>query len=231
MTRRNRSEYIWISIHTPARGVTNVSRWWLCLHLHFNPHSRKGSDEQLSIVADNYIISIHTPARGVTDGESWSCWHDENFNPHSRKGSDNNSNEMNVVNILFQSTLPQGEWRWWYGELKSSYKFQSTLPQGEWHLYKHGYRRKLIISIHTPARGVTPTVGWISLLHLISIHTPARGVTLFSVAWLYSRMISIHTPARGVTPCGSDDYLHKITRYLAPARGVTPCGSDDIWEM
>ncbi len=78
-----------------------------------------------------------------------------------------------------------------------------------------------VISIHTPARGVTHSVHSIRLpkiyfnphsrkgsdkvtisytgLDGISIHTPARGVTLYNLPSYYSECISIHTPARGVT--------------------------------
>ena len=55
-----------ISIHTPARGVTQLPPiiYWRCLY--FNPHSRKGSDTKEDAVALSGEISIHTPARGVT---------------------------------------------------------------------------------------------------------------------------------------------------------------------
>ena len=59
---------------------------------------------------------------------------------------------------------------------------------------------KGIISIHTPARGVT-----LEVVHSktkttkISIHTPARGVTRLDSAARMNILISIHTPARGVT--------------------------------
>ena len=78
--------------------------------MHFNPHSRKGSDSssvtiniwtiisihtpargvtiQLATVPDNPIISIHTPARGVTEEYA-----------------------LFSITKLFQSTLPQGEWQ------------------------------------------------------------------------------------------------------------------------
>ena len=78
-----------ISIHTPARGVTLWScpsrygdsifqstlpqgEWQtgsinLYLTLDFNPHSRKGSDEDTTQqILAKLQISIHTPARGVT---------------------------------------------------------------------------------------------------------------------------------------------------------------------
>ncbi len=58
---------------------------------------------------------------------------------------------------------------------------------------------EFIISIHTPARGVTTEIlSWNYILR-ISIHTPARGVTLVPRRLKHISMISIHTPARGVT--------------------------------
>jgi len=58
--------FLYISIHTPARGVTAPSSVWIGGLNNFNPHSRKGSD------AD--------PEDKTTKAV--------NFNPHSRKGSD-----------------------------------------------------------------------------------------------------------------------------------------------
>ena len=76
-----------ISIHTPARGVTMVRQ-----------------------AADAYIeISIHTPARGVTKMVPGMYDVPGNFNPHSRKGSDNRLPPNIQQGLLFQSTLPQGE--------------------------------------------------------------------------------------------------------------------------
>ncbi len=80
-------------------------------------------------------------------------------------------------------------------------------------LYFHDAR---LISIHTPAKGVTVVslLTWSSLQ--ISIHTPEKGVTAVSWWYPHSRegsdgskwviyyisVISIHTPAKGVTsPC------------------------------
>ena len=101
-------------------------------------------------------ISIHTPARGVTVV--------------------NSNLEMQVV-------------------------FQSTLPQGEWRLPTYILDVLNEISIHTPARGVTDIPLIIIVGFNISIHTPARGVTLNDILIWSSVIISIHTPARGVTLC------------------------------
>ena len=56
-----------------------------------------------------------------------------------------------------------------------------------------------IISIHTPARGVTTMLLEDHILETISIHTPARGVTILENVTSGEIKISIHTPARGVT--------------------------------
>ena len=61
------TEALEISIHTPARGVTDI------------PY----------VAAYLYDISIHTPARGVTKTHTLRQGSCGNFNPHSRKGSDN----------------------------------------------------------------------------------------------------------------------------------------------
>ena len=100
-----------------------------------------------------------------------------------------------------------------------------------------------VISIHTPARGVTTTVTFKKKSSDISIHTPARGVTVVNVYIVIHLKISIHTPARGVTSSlydyflfhqhfnphsrkGSDhDSTKRCTPFLisihTPARGVT----------
>ena len=44
--------------------------------------------------------------------------------------------------------------------------------------WEHGALVKLLISIHTPAKGVTSVQGDGAGAFLISIHTPAKGVTV-----------------------------------------------------
>ena len=78
-----------ISIHTPTRGVTLMTFDELKKRENFNPHSHKGSDGVES--ARNRLLL--------------------NFNPHSHKGSDVGIVAPNGIPFLFQSTLPQGEWR------------------------------------------------------------------------------------------------------------------------
>ena len=59
--------------------------------------------------------------------------------------------------------------------------------------------RNVIISIHTPAQGVTTLIMSDTHKHTISIHTPAQGVTGKVKAVAIDNIISIHTPAQGVT--------------------------------
>ena len=54
-----------ISIHTPAKGVTSPFELTYFI-MHFNPHSREGSDCNWIILHLSLLISIHTPAKGVT---------------------------------------------------------------------------------------------------------------------------------------------------------------------
>ena len=51
---------------------------------------------------------------------------------------------------------------------------------------------------------------------LISIHTPARGVTSMVPGQIAQLEISIHTPARGVTEFGSDGYLLHLFQSTLP---------------
>ena len=122
-----------ISIHTPTRGVTTAALTSACVAQDFNPHSHKGSDVVFPLI----------------------CKVTLDFNPHSHKGSDLFCKTKRFRHIVFQSTLPQGEW------LQDVY-------------YK---KRIYFISIHTPTRGVTGSQFYYLRRYRISIHTPTRGVT------------------------------------------------------
>ena len=76
-----------ISIHTPAKGVTNNKFIYL----------------------RRWRISIHTPAKGVTDMIHGNRHDVDNFNPHSREGSDESGGEKKGDGFIFQSTLPRRE--------------------------------------------------------------------------------------------------------------------------
>ena len=142
-----------ISIHTPTRGVTFTP---LSSVSFASFQSTLPQGEWRVIVLSLHIvgtISIHTPTRGVTI---------TSYLPHSlcsisihtpTRGVTSKENERFGV-TLFQSTLPQGEWRnhshFAYNVINFnphshkgsdtspalntwiSFTFQSTLPQGEW---------------------------------------------------------------------------------------------------
>ena len=76
-----------ISIHTPAKGVTQVMVAGKGGVAYFNPHSRKGSDTRVMIASTKSTY----------------------FNPHSRKGSDAENPIRSREGKRFQSTLPQRE--------------------------------------------------------------------------------------------------------------------------
>ena len=166
-----------ISIHTPAKGVT----------------------KNINTGATGPTISIHTPAKGVTNIFDKRRFFGNYFNPHSREGSDRYEGLSSRRRGKFQSTLPRREWRLFICIYSSQSRFQSTLPRREWlspytltvltNLYFNPHSREgsdvkkepdkkaKLISIHTPAKGVT-TRDYIDTERLtISIHTPAKGVT------------------------------------------------------
>ena len=76
-----------ISIHAPARGATLSLYFLFRICSDFNPRSREGSDNVVSLkFMPTTAISIHAPARGATSKQ-----------PHF------------AGTITFQSTLPRGE--------------------------------------------------------------------------------------------------------------------------
>ena len=120
-------------------------------------------------------ISIHTPAMGVT------C-----------------KKQPQESNPRFQSTLPQWEW---------PEKMIMHQPQANFNPHSRngsdfdiGY-----ITLHTAnfnphsRNGSDFAKQKVNHFLIISIHTPAMGVTSNDWAHMYFREISIHTPAMGVT--------------------------------
>ena len=213
---------IGISIHTPARGVTWLVYTTCCDTVYFNPHSRKGSDTNQNAYYRQQEIFQST----LPQGEWLLCplklRYIFYFNPHSRKGSDLITPQFLQLSAIFQSTLPQGEWQTFLNVDMLVISFQSTLPQGEWLASFAFILNAVIISIHTPARGVTqaqaqhpikakfqstlPQGEWLvgfNRLHysfLFQSTLPQGEWHRWYWTCDYSWCISIHTPARGVTP-------------------------------
>ena len=149
-------DYLKISIHTSAREVTkqpDVRRHRDGISIHT---SAREVTQPVILRRVFCRISIHTSAREVTKKEmkTWKLVSD--FNPHFRKGSDSWNSGSTGYQFWFQSTLPQGKWRFYnwcsYGKIRISIHtsarevtickgflvnnlgFQSTLPQGKWRL-------------------------------------------------------------------------------------------------
>ena len=144
--------FAYISIHTPARGVTATLIQCSPQFRQFNPHSRKGSDICQNHLPVHRIISIHTPARRVTlrglrgtrlaaisihtpargvtilyFPHKYCIFY---FNPHSRKGSDLSVTHNQLVCMISIHTPARGVTQ--NKEVKENgSRFQSTLPQGE----------------------------------------------------------------------------------------------------
>ena len=121
---------ICISIHTPARGVTEAYQKGGLFIGYFNPHSRKGSDTmgvtstdtswyfnphshkgsdrgKLVRMVDD-VISIHTPTRGVTKARGHRMDSSYNFNPHSHKGSDDEMLDLATLGAISIHTPTRG---------------------------------------------------------------------------------------------------------------------------
>ena len=57
----------------------------------------------------------------------------------------------------------------------------------------------LIVSIHTPTKGVTLGAQHNKRHDMVSIHTPTKGVTVGYYVHFLELLVSIHTPTKGVT--------------------------------
>ena len=63
------------------------------------------------------------------------------------------------------------------------------------------YHKVLVVSIHTPTKGVTHRIDITVFVLIVSIHTPTKGVTHRIDITVFVLIVSIHTPTKGVTQC------------------------------
>ena len=123
---------ICISIHTPARGVTEAYQKGGLFIGYFNPHSRKGSDTMGVTSTDtSWYFNPHSH-KGSDRGTVRGCYPKNNFNPHSHKGSDQPSSSIQQALSISIHTPTRGV----------TITIDNKLLSGN-------------ISIHTPTRGVT----------------------------------------------------------------------------
>ena len=170
-----------ISIHAPTRGATKYTAYRAGFDSDFNPRSHKGSD---LLCPNGLTASGHFNPRSHKGSDSIdvdSKRRLRHFNPRSHKGSDHSRISRSCIDIVFQSTLPQGERLlshrfgmdirtisihaptrgatllliFWVLDIT----FQSTLPQGERPQGRFQTFRFFVISIHAPTRGATKKTG------------------------------------------------------------------------
>ena len=144
-----------VSIHAPARGATDLTRFPFELFRFQSTRPRGARRETIPADPELLKVSIHAPARGATPSPVGSC-----------RGTE------------FQSTRPRGARRSRFMGSRSSSRFQSTRPRGARlgaspRSYPGG------VSIHAPARGATPAQTTHGRGCRVSIHAPARGATYY----------------------------------------------------
>ena len=189
---------IFVSIHTPTKGVTLFNFLVLLLSQ----------------------VSIHTPTKGVTIRSNFRCgkvpcfnphthegcdiqrllkeWREESFNPHTHEGCDVSFVSWQHCPFVSIHTPTKGV----------TLIDLSQLPDSE-------------VSIHTPTKGVTRIDANILDVVFVSIHTPTKGVTssprdsaglptgfnphthegcdTCQQCYHDALIVSIHTPTKGVT--------------------------------
>ena len=121
-----------ISIHTPTKGVTCHSRFFVAKQ-NISIHTpTKGVTSPCYKFAYFSVISIHTPTKGVTSCAVCVAFKSFYFNPHSHEGSD--------CFCFFQCF---------------NFRISIHTPTKGVTLQTHVHRLRFRISIHTPTKGVT----------------------------------------------------------------------------
>ncbi len=167
---------------------------------HFNPRSRKGSDNGQWGWVYKSEISIHAPARGATIMVAFGASAVFIISIHApARGATECSIVGNYMTFISIHAPARGATEAGYN-VPTILVFQSTLPQGERRICSPDSNIKFRkISIHAPARGATE----------IREH-PETGIRFQSTLpqgerhrWLLcipsAKLISIHAPARGAT--------------------------------
>ena len=145
--------------------------------MNFNSHAREGRD----------VYGLYELPKDV------------NFNSHAREGRDHLMQMTREQSQLFQLTRPWRAWQYrnWGGDWLMDFNSHAREGRDGLHIW---VMLLLLISTHTPVKGVTLFAAILSLFSLISTHTPVKGVTrgeIYSV--LIPLPISTHTPVKGVT--------------------------------
>ena len=144
-----------VSIHAPARGATPRPMPQKNADRKFQSTRPRGARRTNHRAAPQpTAVSIHAPARGATtrtnpDNERA----DVSIHAPARGATRGRKNRN--THCRFQSTRPRGaRHRATLGHAQKE-QFQSTRPRGARHLGVAQRRKKLLVSIHAPARGAT----------------------------------------------------------------------------
>ena len=171
----------------PRRGATRCSSDLRWVPQNFNPRPREGGRRcGIAGAVQGIAISIHAPARGgdrYDRAASLTAWY---FNPRPREGG----------RLLWMSTRP------------TVLIFQSTPPRGGATIGGVLPFKRLIISIHAPARGgdaaAPPAPPWGCYFN----PRPREGGRREATEGLLAAVrISIHAPARGGDSKDAQFYL------------------------
>ena len=211
-----------ISIHAPAKGATShfripyrISKFQstlplrerrnrynsIYIGLHFNPRSRKGSDNAgVHLPAIWARISIHAPAKGATRKRAESI-RLSNISIHApAKGATNVCYAYSGLKVISIHAPTKGATLLYVIKLQYN-KFQSTLPQRERQFVPDVKIATTQISIHAPTTGATQKRCGANRKGIISIHAPTKGATM---CWRRHPQMQIHFNPRSRK--GSDKY-------------------------
>ncbi len=171
-----------VSIHAPVRGATSQRLQLNRCYRSFNPRARAGRDEAIqqlqesrscfnpcaragrdifTLIGDAVPLLFQStrpcgarPSRADSLGSSaWS------FNPRARAGRDLRSARWLACSVRFQSTRPCGARRRTAIAANARPVFQSTRPCGARLVTLRDQTKRLVVSIHAPVRGATPSPG------------------------------------------------------------------------
>ena len=191
----NDSHPLIISIHAPRMGSDTFA---IC-YLHQLP-----------------LISIHAPRMGSDNQQNGNKLLHRDFNPRSPHGERRRKRRRGQRFFHFNPRSPHGERHSKYMRDVLDYLFQSTLPA--WGATQQVYARcaGLLISIHAPRMGSDPLAEILNRTSgNISIHAPRMGSDeseQFGNIRVF--VISIHAPRMGSDPARSGGI--GLSRYFNP---------------
>ena len=188
----------WVSIHTPTKGVTSVTRastrvprWFQSTH-----PRRVWQHGAVGRIHLHQFQSTHP--RRVWQSMLGRCWCWWCFNPHTHEGCDLterrrvHGESVSIHTPTKGVTQPIGSYRY-------NLEFQSTHPRRVWPVW--GSRGFVLfrVSIHTPTKGVTLlTFARASTYFCFNPHTH-EGCDMRLLLTTNTTTVSIHTPTKGVT--------------------------------